>query len=296
MKAPTDKSNDIIQVVITRRCDLRNCSNCTQLLPYRTDVPSMSPDCFRKALRSLKGWPGIRGVFGGNPCSHPRFAELMEILVEEVPLQRQRGLWSNNLLGHGELVRRVFWPQGRFNLNAHANPSAAAEIDRWLPGKLIPASRDRAAWHGPILMDRKDLGVSDEAWEAARESCDINVHWSSAIAERAGEPFAYFCEVGAALDGVRGENHGIPAEPGWWRFKMDRFEEQVRGCCDRGCGVPLRLKGHLDRDDTYDISPSWQGATEARPQAKPSTQLHSELPADKAVELTDYLRIRSSAR
>lgn len=291
MLAPIDKvekgGNPYIQVEITTACNL-SCSNCTRLLPFRTDFRHMTPDCFRKAVRSLAGWPGVVAIFGGNPPAHPRFAELMEILVEEVPEQRKRGLWASNLLKHGALCREVFWPNGHFNLNAHADPKAADEIDRWLPGKLIKKSRSAPALHGPVAMDRRDFGVSDEAWEAMREKCDINRNWSGSIVERAGEPFAYFCEIASALDGVRGENHGLPAEPGWWRERMPAFAEQVRECCDRGCGVPLRLRGHLDAEETYDVSPSWS-FLQSRQVA---TAVHEELPAEKVAELTDYMGLR----
>jgi hypothetical protein len=263
MLTPHDKirrgGNDTIQIIITRACDIFTCTNCTQLLPFRSDALHMSTECFRNALRSLADWPGIVGIFGGNPCCHPRFAELMKILMEEIPVQRHRGIWTNNLLKHGALVREVFYPHGRFNLNAHADPAAAADIERWLPGKLIPKTDRDPAWHAAMLADYRDFGMSEEQWIAAREACDINQKWSAAIAERDGQPYAYFCEVAASLDGVRGENHGIPANPGWWQSRMDTYKHQVRECCDRGCGVPLRFRGHLDRAATYDVSASWQG-------------------------------------
>lgn len=252
----------------------------------------MGIDVFRAALRSLEGWPGVRAMFGGNPPCHPRFPDLCAIMVEEVPDQRQRGLWTNDLMEHGQVIRDTFYPHARFNCNAHADGAAAAEIDRWLPGRLIESSRSRHSWHAPVLMDRRDYGIPDSEWVALRENCDINRNWSSAIAERDGKPYAYFCEVGASLDGVRGENHGIEAVPGWWRFGMDRFAHQVTGCCDRGCGVPLRLKGHLDRDDTYDLSPSFASLTVRGSKVK--TVVHGSLPGQTVKEITDYQRLRSA--
>jgi hypothetical protein len=252
----------------------------------------MSPEVFREAVLSLEGWPGTVALFGGNPTNHSRFPEICEILAEHVPPER-RGLWSNDLGKHGALVQRIF---GRsvLNLNAHADQEAAAEIDRWLPGRLIETSRKTPAWHGPILMDRRDYGISDAAWIEMRERCDINQNWSAVILERDGRPFVLFCEVASALDGIRDENHGILAEPGWWRWRMDRFDGQVRQCCDRGCGVPLRLKGHLDRDDVYDVSPSWRDeiAKRGRRTSAVSLAVHEELPTEQAAELTDYMRLR----
>src|SRR5678815_5557545 len=169
MKAMTDKSNDTIQVIVTTACNLFNCSNCTQLLPFRKDATHMSPEVFREAVHSLRDWPGIVGIFGGNPCSHPKFPELMKILVEEIPDQKHRGLWSNNLMGHGALVREVFYPHGRFNLNAHAVNQAAKQIEQFLPGKLIRSSGHQLSWHSPC-----HLYTSDAADE--RSSVDLGGH------------------------------------------------------------------------------------------------------------------------
>lgn len=294
MKAPTEKANDTIQILVTRSCNEFTCSNCTQLLPFRTDTLHMSVDVFRQALRSLKGWPGIRGVFGGNPCSHPKFADLMQVLVEEVPNQKQRGIWTNNLMKHGALVREVLYPHGRFNLNAHCDEKSAAEIDRWLPGRLIPTSRDRPSWHSPILLDWRDMGLSEAEWVAQREACDINQTWSAAILERDGQPYAYFCEVAGALDGIRGTNHGIPAVEGWWRGSIASFGDQVSKCCDAGCGVPLRQLGHLDTDRVYDYSSAFIPLVDGKLKpGKVSGVLHGEL-ATETQRPTDYQGLRSA--
>jgi hypothetical protein len=285
--APHEKyrqgKNDTIQIIVTHACNLA-CSNCTQLLPFRRDARFMSLDCFRTACESLRDWPGIVGVFGGNPCTHPHFPQLCEI-ISEIIHPAHRGLWTNNLMKHGEIAAKTF-RHGRLNLNAHADEGAAREIDRWFPGRLIESSRSRPSWHSPILLDRRDFGVSDDEWTQQRENCDINQRWSAAIAERDSKPYGYFCEVAAALDGIRGENHGIPCEPGWWQRPMAEFDYQVGGCCDRGCGVPLKGLGHLDREDTFDISPAWTDAT-AKPRGKVLVQLHEAMP-EQTEQPTDY--------
>lgn len=292
MLAPTDKRNDTIQILVTRKCDLFYCSNCTQLLPFRKDAIEMSVDVFREALRSLEGWYGIRAMFGGNPTTHSRFPDLCQIMIEEVPDQSQRGIWTNSLGKHGQIVRDTFYPDGRFNCNAHADIEAADEMEKWLPGKLIQSSRDRASWHSAILMDYRDFGISEPDWIEMREGCDINQRWSAAIAERDGRPYAYFCEVGAALDGMRGENNGILAEPGWWAWGIEKFQNQVHKCCDTGCGVPLKLQGHLDRDDTYDYSKSHSKLVELTINSKKHAKgkLHNELP-ERTEMATDYQAI-----
>lgn len=300
MLTPADKlasrRNDIIQIEITRKCDLFNCSNCTRLLPFRGigglahDPWEMSLESFRKAVESVAGWPGVVALFGGNPCSHSKFPEVARILAEIIPNQRQRGLWTNNLLGQGVVAREVFWPHGRFNLNCHANEKAAALFDYWLPG--IRVVGHEPSRHGPVLLDYRDLGISDEEWIEHREACDINRNWSGAIVQRNGEPVAYFCEVAAALDGARGKDHGVPAVPGWWQRPIADFAGQIAGCCDRGCGVPLRGLGHQDRDDVYDVSTSWLPLPVL--QGRVTVEAVSERP-QQSHELTDYVGLRKPA-
>lgn len=292
MKAPTEKKNDTIQIIVTTSCDIFNCSNCTQLLPFRKDTRHMSVDCFREAVRSVKDWPGVVGLFGGNPCAHPRFEELCGILEEEIPQQERRGIWTNNLFAHGETVRRVFFPNGRFNLNAHGNGVAEKNIEKWLPGKLIRGSAGKQSMHSPILLDWKELGLAREEWVAYREACDINLNWSAGIAERDGKPFAYFCEVAAAIDGVRGVNNGLPAMPGWWKAKMPCFTEQVNQCCDAGCGVPFRQLGHEDFDFTYDATAGWLRLLADHGTGNTTISQVTRLEDDGAEEATDYMRIR----
>lgn len=289
MLSPVEKiqrgGNDTIQIVVTTRCD-RNCSNCTQLLPFRTDYAFMSIECFEEAVVSVKDWPGIVALFGGNPCVHPRFHELCEILARHIPPQR-RGLWTNHVFNRGRVAAETF-SHGRLNLNAHANSEAAEAMDAAFPGRVIPGSDSQASWHSAILSDYRDLGLSEAEWVEMRERCDINQKWSAAIVQREGKPFAYFCEVAAAIDGVRGQNHGIPAVPGWWRERMSAFEHQVKACCDSGCGVPLRVKGHLDRDDTYDVTPAWQPVTE-NPRIPVGIQMHEQDP-EHCAAADDYMR------
>lgn len=303
MLTPADKiatrANDIIQVVVTNKCDLFNCSNCTQLLPLRKDAREMSLDCVEEALQSLKGWPGIVSMFGGNPVTHSKFEALCFLWSKYVPAP-QRGLWTNNLLGKGEVAATTFIDGvSRFNFNVHGSSKAAEEMRKWFPKTRVFG--ERPSDHGAVLGFHGDYGVSEEDWTAARERCDINQKWSAGIYARdvspngiplalGQKPFVYFCEVAGAIDGVTGENNGILATEGWWKWPIADFERQVTNCCDRNCVVPLRYRGSVDQDDTYDVSKSVIPLTTNRI-GKIKVVSH-DVPQPKTHELTDYQGFR----
>ena len=83
----------IIHIDITNKCDLA-CSNCMRLLENQTGFWDMTLGNFRLAVRSLRGYPGIISIMGGNPAMHPKFEEICNIFVQEVPNKSQRGLWT----------------------------------------------------------------------------------------------------------------------------------------------------------------------------------------------------------
>lgn len=255
MRAPTHMG--IICLDVTNKCDLA-CSNCTRLLENQDKFWEMSPENFRLALRSLKGYTGIIAMIGGNPCMHSKFTELCEIFVEEIPNQRQRGLWTNNMFKHQEVIENTF---GGLNLNPHNNPKALPKlrevyqrmvIERGFSGGLYEGNSE----HSPLLTAVRDLYGETEMWEKI-SNCDINREWSASIIQNNGELRVYFCEVAAAFDLARNEDHGHPITEGWWNTAIEKFSAQIKHFCP-GCGVPARLKGHLDCEevDTYTDSNS----------------------------------------
>lgn len=297
MLTPQDKiskkGNNIIQVVITRNCDIFNCSNCTQLLPFRKDnVREMSLECIEKVLINLKTWTGTIACFGGNPVTHSKFPQVCELWKKYVPDQRQRGLWTNNLLKYGPVIKDTFWPNGVFNLNVHGDMEAYNQMHKWLPGIKVWGSKP--SHHAAVLGNHKDFNVSETEWEYLRERCDINQNWSAGIYQREdGNPYAYFCEVAGAIDGVTKENNGIPLTEEWWKLPISNFQKQIDNCCDKHCVVPLRIKGHEDIKNHYSISSSERLLTVGYAGHIAITDVDKKSSLDKVKELTDYQGLRS---
>ncbi len=256
MRSPKDMH--IICVDVTNKCDL-HCSNCTRLLKNQPELWDMSLENFRLALRSLTGFQGVIAMIGGNPCMHRQFPELCEIFAEEVPVQRQRGLWSNNVFKHQELIRDTF---GFFNLNPHNDERGRKSLAALK--ELIPQVNyfNGHSHHAPMLTAMSDMYPNPrEMWDVI-QTCDINREWSATVIQNQGQLRVYFCEVAASFDLARGEDHGRPVADGWWKQSISEFSDQVKHFCP-GCGVPARLKGHLDAEEIDTYSPSNEGIAKA---------------------------------
>jgi organic radical activating enzyme len=233
----------IICIDITNKCDLA-CSNCTRLLENQDAFWDMSLENFREAVRSLSDFPGTIAVIGGNPAMHRDFEGICKILVEEIPQKERRGLWTNNVFKHAELVKEVF---GGFNLNPHGDARGIKSLEPIRELK-IGNYYEGHSMHSPLLTAVKDIFPENEMWDRI-SNCDINQEWSASIVQNKGQLRAYFCEVAAAFDLARGTDNGIPVTPGWWRKGIRDFSNQVKHFCP-GCGVPARLKGHKDCEET----------------------------------------------
>jgi len=245
MRGP--RNMHIICIDVTNKCDLA-CSNCTRLLENQDAFWEMTPDNFRKALKSLKGYFGVIAMIGGNPCMHKEFETLCRIFEEEVPNKLQRGLWTNNYFKHRAIIEETF---GTFNLNSHGQ--ARAEANLLDLHKTVTASGG-LSWfyggnsqHSPLLTAVKDLYPEAEMWNKIA-NCDINKEWSASIVQNKGELRAYFCEVAASFDLARNQDHGLPVTEGWWQKHITEFGDQIKRFCP-GCGVPAKLKPSIDTDD-----------------------------------------------
>lgn len=246
MKAPGDKRptwmNGIIQIHITRACDL-SCSHCTQGSNFRGKPVMMTLENFENAVKSLVGYFGVVGIFGGNPTMHPQFSQICRILRAYIPKERC-GLWSNNLRGYGQLCREIFNPEVS-NLNVHCSQDALSEMKRdWPECNPIGQYDSR---HSPVYVSMEDLSDLTQAQKVQMiNRCDINQLWSAIICQTKFGLRAFFCEIAGAQAMLMDSDYdtGIQVSGNWWKLPITAFEEQIRNHCFK-CGVPLRGKGEL---------------------------------------------------
>lgn len=249
MKSPSDWRpvwlGGVLQINITRACDL-SCTNCTQGSQLAGKPMMMTVDQFEQAVSTLIDYPGVVGIFGGNPCVHPRFVDICRVLERYISKER-RGLWSNNLRGHGKLCREIFNPEFS-NLNVHCDLSAYNEMKRDWPECQPKGLQDSR--HSPPYVAMKDLKDLDknEMWRLIND-CDINKFWSAMIGVFRGELRAWFCEIAGAQSMLH-ENEldypdtGLEVKDDWWIKPLDDFISQVNYHCP-SCGIPLRGYGDL---------------------------------------------------
>lgn len=250
MKSPRDKRdgiwrNGVLQIWITRACD-KSCYGCTQGSNLGGKPGFITPDQFEVACQSLNGYWGVVGMFGGNPCIHPNFAVLCEIMADYIPWE-QRGLWTNNLLGKGAVARHTFNPAVS-NVNVHQDARAAEEFAQDWPEANVKGLKSDSR-HSPPFVAMKDVILDFDERVALIVDCDVNKYWSALIGVFRGELRGWFCELAGAqsmlhqLDSTYPDT-GHAIVPGWWDKHISEFEEQITYHCHR-CGIPLRGYGSL---------------------------------------------------
>lgn len=231
----------VLQIKVCSYCDL-DCVNCSVAVGIAKKLKRqflMTPDQFRAACRSLKGYNGVVGVFGGNPTLHPKFAEICDIFREEIPNKEQRGLWSNNLRGHGKLCRDTFHGP-HSNINVHESKEAWNELVRdWPEATRLRSGLTHPSHHGPIFGAMTDLGVPEaEMWDKV-STCYVNQTWSAEITVVDGVLSGYFCEIAATMAELTGDSsEGHDMVPDWWQKGMRDFKHQVNAYCSK-CLIPM---------------------------------------------------------
>jgi hypothetical protein len=228
---------DIIQIDVTNICD-KSCANCTRFCGHYRPEKTYFMDVayYEKAVISLKDFPGIIGMIGGEPTLHPRFIELCEILNFHVKEKERRGLWSNKgkkFHEYKEIIDKTF---GHFNLNDHISHDI---------------------FHTPILVASEDMikdgCLTEEEWRKYTDNCWVQTTWSATITPKG----SWFCEVAGMLDCLfeGDKSWDIDKDPEWWKKQVPEYAEQIAWAC-RKCGCQLPLRPRRSSEGIDDVSQS----------------------------------------
>lgn len=246
------KEQKTIQIDITNACP-HQCSNCTRFCGWHEKSFFMDEPTFRKAVESLKDFPGMVGIIGGEPTLHPEFEKFVNILLENTP--------------NDELPKQLIVPEDDMNTFREKYLSDLEHSKRGLYSCLGPGYKkhfnliNRAfryqclndhknvGEHQALLLPRKELGIPDDEWIQLRDNCWIQTKWSASITPKG----AFFCEVAAALDMLFDGPGGWPIEPGWWLRRPSEFGKQLDWC--EYCSGCLPVPGKPGQDEVDIISP-----------------------------------------
>jgi len=248
MRIPTKKKNRIVQIDVTSLCD-KACSNCTRALA-QIRKQDMTPEQFEQAVDSSFEWVlrenGTLAIFGGNPCVSKNFEAYCEILAKYLP-PKNRGLWTNNLLGKGHIARRFLDRSSTFNFNVHEDKNAAAEIRRTFPWAAVHGV-SKASQHATLFAAASDFVPEEELWSLV-EKCSYDIHWSAIIVQEVPDWQSlggYSCEIASTHARVNGVAAGIPIAKGWLDCTIEQVEHQYKFACPK-CSGCLNLKGIPDK-------------------------------------------------
>ena len=212
---------DTIQIEITNACVLQ-CSNCTRLIGHSPKPFFMNLDFFRAAVDSMKNFPKMIGIMGGEPLLHPQFEEISLYLHSKFPKERC-GLWStlpSSKKQYGPLIAEVY---GNVLLNDHTH------------GEL---------YHAPILVSGQDCIQDNFVMWYHIDHCWIQNCWSASITPKG----AFFCEVAAAFDMVFNGEGGWPVALDWWKKTPKDYTEQMERLLKNFTdSLEGPIKGTIDR-------------------------------------------------
>jgi hypothetical protein len=254
---------DTIQIEVTNACHL-SCSNCTRLCPHIRKPFMVDMDHFKLSIDSMKGYPKMVGIMGGEPLLHPHFEELCDYALSQIP-RAQLGLWSSLPPGkehYRDVIVRTF---GNVFFNDHT-----IEVR-----------------HCPILVGAEEV-IPDPAdmWQAI-DKCWLQECWSASVNPKG----AFFCEIAASMSMLFDDpdHGGWPIEPGWWKRIPKDYRDQMEKWCPR-CGCALSLSRRKSTDHVDDISPlnlSRLNGNSRRVSAG-EYQLHDCKQLDKPEEMFQY--------
>jgi hypothetical protein len=223
----TIADSDTVQIEITNAC-VNSCSNCTRFCGHHKKPYFMSFEQFKEAVDSMKGFPKMTGIMGGEPLLHPEFAKFCEYIRSKIP-KEQLGLWTVFPKGYEHYREIICETFGNIFLNDHTRPDV---------------------YHCPLLVAAEEVIPDKKNMFLAIDHCWLQENWSSAINPKG----AFFCEVAAAMSVLFEGSDGWKVEPDWWKRTVKDYKEQIEEFCPK-CGASLSLKRRASVEGIDDISP-----------------------------------------
>jgi hypothetical protein len=218
---------DTVQIEITNACPI-NCSNCTRFCGHQKPY-FMSLNLVEQCLQSMKDYPKMIGIMGGEPLLHPKFEQICKMAGQHFE-PRQLGLWTSLPEGKEKYRNVICETFGHIFVNDH--------------------SRDDI-YHAPILVASEDIVPDMRDLMFIADKCWLQNAWSACMNPKG----AWFCEIAGALSILLDGPEGWPIEHKWWLKTPLYFRSQAEWACPK-CGVCLPLPRRASIEHVDDISKS----------------------------------------
>jgi hypothetical protein len=205
--------NDTVQIEITNSC-INRCANCTRFVGH-TKPFMMNLDTFKNAIDSMKDFPKMVGIMGGEPLLHPEFEDMCKYALSKIP-RMQLGLWTCLPKGYEKYREVIVETFGNIFINDHTRTDV---------------------FHHPFLVAAEEVIPNRNTMFMAIDRCFFQENWSPSINPRG----AYFCEMAASFAMLFPDmGDGWKVEPEWWTKTVKDYTSQIEEFCPR-CGGALCL-------------------------------------------------------
>ncbi|PIE62663.1 MAG: hypothetical protein CSA25_04165 [Desulfobacter postgatei] len=220
----------------------------------------MEFETFKRAVDSLDGYEGLISTIGGEPLLHPEYSRFAAYL------RRKRGKNKLTVTSRGNAILKDYLHYAKFQrwVEASINAGRGYLLFTSIPKHYYKYFEDvqetvsdlwlndhtAISMHQPILISRKDLGISDEEFVKLRDNCWLQNFWSGTITPKG----CFFCEIAGTLDMLFDGPGGKPIEPGWWKKDISEFSDQFHWCDI--CGMALQTFSRNANEGIDDVSAS----------------------------------------
>jgi len=182
----------------------------------------------KAAIDSLKQFPKIVGIMGGEPLLHPQFEEICRYMQTVIPKERC-GLWTTLPKGFERYRETIVETFDNIFINDH--------------------TRDDILHH-PVLVASEEVDLPGWYKDYLVSKCWVQESWSACINPKGG----WFCEVAGALAMLLDVNDlAWEINDAWWLKSPQHFVKQMKMCHFCGEAMPLLKRASVEGID--DISP-----------------------------------------
>lgn len=237
-----------ITIDITNAC-INQCGNCMRFCGHHKNTYYMDLDYFKKVIDSLHDFDGQIGIIGGEPTLHPQFKEMIQYIKDTYPYTRIKKGFRNPVKDINSYIFNTNVDDiGKFKLFTTASTQQFYDnfelIDDVFESFRFNDHSEKTK-HFTVLANYKDLGITDEEFDAMENLCWVQKYCFASVTHKGG----FFCEMAGTLDTLYDGDGGFPIEDGWWKKYRKDYGKQLEWCKKCGARLGLPMQNDFEHQD-----------------------------------------------